>query len=566
MAALVGFGFGMFGETNPLSYFVIATINASVMAISLIAVYCSTWEHSPEEVAQEKIDGIWEGVKKLVIDVLSTFRNRSFRQVLYVVLSTKIAAACIIAFNVFAAGSIAGISNMAISMIAYPVIFAIWKFFYVGFQYLPDVPLNYIPDIDELITLRRREGIYASAQQLVQQLASAIAVSAWGIVLAFSGFIETAGNSDAVTQPLPVPISICAYMLIGCAGFFILGAILGKRLHIDKEQCDMLCAEVKRVREGGKMEDVKPEVKALCEELSGFKYEQCFGHNNVGYQEKTVEPAEPLRDARGRARVFIAPHGHQGAGAASVAGVAGVPAVDDAIRRFNYDYGLRLARMGYVVACPEARGWGPRRDARGQGDAEELYLRGTCLVQAHMAEPLGLSVAGLMTWDLMRLVDYLESRGDLDTDDLGCLGFSGGGLQTLFLAAVDPRVSKAFISGYLYGYADALLHLNGNCACNYTPGLWRLFDMGDIAALIAPRPLVVQSCEQDHLNGPRGLENVCEQVDVVRAGYRLLGAEGNLLHEVCPGPHHLCVTNLPAEVAWLGDRARTLAAGAVDAR
>lgn len=279
-----------------------------------------------------------------------------------------------------------------------------------------------------------------------------------------------------------------------------------------------------------------------------------------------LEPAEPLRDAQGRARAFIAPHGHQGAGAASVAGVAGVPAVDDAIRRFNYDYGLRLARMGYVVACPEARGWGPRRDARGQGDAEEFYLRGTCLVQAHMAEPLGLSVAGLMTWDLMRLVDYLESRGDLDTDDLGCLGFSGGGLQTLFLAAVDPRVSKAFISGYLYGYADALLHLNGNCACNYTPGLWRLFDMGDIAALIAPRPLVVQSCEQDHLSGPRGLENVYEQVDVARAGYRLLDAEDNLLHEVCPGPHHLCVTNLPAEVAWLGDRARTLAAGAVDAR
>lgn len=106
-----------------------------------------------------------------------------------------------------------------------------------------------------------------------------------------------------------------------------------------------------------------------------------------------LEIANPLRDAQGRARCFIAPHGHQGAGAASVAGVAGVPAVDDAIRRFNYDYGLRLARMGYVVACPEARGWGPRRDARGQGDAEEIYLRGTCVVQAHMAEPLGLSVA-----------------------------------------------------------------------------------------------------------------------------------------------------------------------------
>ena len=49
---------------------------------------------------------------------------------------------------------------------------------------------------------------------------------------------------------------------------------------------------VRRVKEGGKMADVKPEVKALCEELSGFKYEDCFAHNNVGFQDGSVTPAE----------------------------------------------------------------------------------------------------------------------------------------------------------------------------------------------------------------------------------------------------------------------------------
>jgi oligogalacturonide transporter len=206
--------------------------------------------------------------------------------------STFGAAGCIVAFVLFAAGSITGVTDVTIAMIAYPIIFAIWKFFYVGFQYLPDIPMNYVPDIDELITLRRREGVYSSAQQFIQQIASALAVSLWGIVLSISGFITTTGNSDQVVQPLSVPISICAYMLVGCAGFFILAAILGRNLHIDKKQCDTLCAEVKRVREGGKMEDVEPDVKALCEQLSGFPYEKCFGHNNVGYQEKTVKPAE----------------------------------------------------------------------------------------------------------------------------------------------------------------------------------------------------------------------------------------------------------------------------------
>lgn len=264
-----------------------------------------------------------------------------------------------------------------------------------------------------------------------------------------------------------------------------------------------------------------------------------------------LEPQSPKLDARGRKCCYICPHGHQGAGAASVAGVTGVPAVDDAVRKFNYDYGLRLARMGYVTVCPDARGWGYRRDWKGQGDDENSFLRGTCLNQARMAEPLGLTVAGLNAWDNMRLIDYLEARGDIAMDDLGCFGFSGGGYMTLYLAVLDPRVCKTFVSGYLYGVDDSLLHLNGNCSCNYTPGLWRLLDMGDIASLIAPRPLLVQSCEEDHLNGSRGLKNVDEQLKIVRDAYKLLGRRDALRHEVCPGGHHLGVTHLVEDIEWL---------------
>ena len=264
-----------------------------------------------------------------------------------------------------------------------------------------------------------------------------------------------------------------------------------------------------------------------------------------------LEPSRPKLDEQGLKHCYICPHGHQGAGAASIAGVTGVPAVDDAVRKFNYDYGLRLARMGYVAVCPDARGWGCRRDWKGQGDDEANYLRGTCLNQARMAEPLGLSVAGLNAWDNIRLIDYLEARGDIAMYDLGCFGFSGGGYMTLYLAALDSRVRKAFVSGYLYGVDDSLMHLNGNCSCNYTPGLWRLLDMGDIASLIAPRPLLVQSCEEDHLNGVRGLANVDEQLDIVRDAYELLGCGEGLRHEVCPGGHHLGVTHLAEDIEWL---------------
>ena len=277
--------------------------------------------------------------------------------------------------------------------------------------------------------------------------------------------------------------------------------------------------------------------------------------HNVWMPFYLLEPQALKLDAHGRKRCYICPHGHQGAGAASVAGVTGVPAVDDAVRKFNYDYGLRLARMGYVTVCPDARGWGYRRDWKGQGDDENSFLRGTCLNQARMAEPLGLTVAGLNAWDNMRLIDYLEARGDIAMDDLGCFGFSGGGYMTLYLAALDPRVRKAFVSGYLYGVDDSLLHLNGNCSCNYVPGLWRLLDMGDIASLIAPRPLLVQSCEGDHLNGARGLANVDEQLDIVRDAYKLVGHADGLSHEVCPGGHHLGVAHLAEDIEWLDEHA-----------
>ena len=262
-------------------------------------------------------------------------------------------------------------------------------------------------------------------------------------------------------------------------------------------------------------------------------------------------PDEPLLGEGGRARCVLCPHGHQGAGKLAVAGVSGIGAVDDAIKKFEYDYGLALARKGFVALCPDARGSGERRDAAGQGDDEQKFLRCSDVQLAHMAEPLGLSVIGMLAWDLRRLIDYVQACDVWDLETLGCVGFSGGGMQTLYLAALDERVRWALVSGYLYGVRDSLLALNNNCSCNYVPGLWRHFDMGDIASLVAPRPLVVQSCTEDHLNGPRGVVNADEQVAVAREAYGLLGEGARVRHDHHAGPHHFCADLLDDEVGWV---------------
>lgn len=234
---------------------------------------------------------------------------------------------------------------------------------------------------------------------------------------------------------------------------------------------------------------------------------------------------------------FIALPGHMGAGKYSVAGCAEIPVVKEAIERFHYDYGMQLAKMGYVAICPDCRGFGERREEALQNDTEEDFIKGSCFQLAHMAEPLGETVAGMCTHDVMRLLDYIYERDEWNLDTLGCLGFSGGGMQTLWAAAMDDRIRQAVISGYMYGYQDSLLLLNGNCSCNYVPHLWEHFDMGDIASLIAPRPLLIQSCRDDHLNGPRGLQNVLEQMDIIKKAYTLHGKGERLIHDVREGGH-----------------------------
>ena len=238
-----------------------------------------------------------------------------------------------------------------------------------------------------------------------------------------------------------------------------------------------------------------------------------------------------LKKQSGPLRAVLCPHGHGGGGKLATAGVGETPQVADAIKHFNYDYGLQLARAGFITFCPDARGFGERREA-------DVDLMGSsCQWLNQMAYPLGQTVAGMWAWDLSRLIDYVETRPDCLPGGVGCAGLSGGGWQTLLVAALDDRVKCAVTSGYFYGCEEALLVMYYNCACNYVPHLYEYADMGDIAALIAPRPLLIETGTFDDLNGPSGVKNVKSQLAITRKAYRLLGAQKALKHDVFEGEH-----------------------------
>ncbi len=255
--------------------------------------------------------------------------------------------------------------------------------------------------------------------------------------------------------------------------------------------------------------------------------------------------------ANSRTRLFLCPPGHNGAGKYTVAGVRSYRQVEEKIRQYHYDYGMQLAELGYVAVCPDSRGFGERRENPESTRDPIWALKGDCRLLAHMGEPLGIPVAGMLAWDLMRAVDYLEWRGQWDVGHAGCMGFSGGGMQTMWISALDNRIKLAVISGYLYGCRDALLAMNENCSCNYVPHLWEHLDMGDIASLIAPKPLLVQSCSEDRLNGQRGLANVLEQVNIIKKAYEVYGARDNFVHDICRGGHQWHGEHLKEQLEYL---------------
>ncbi|MBI4559656.1 MAG: hypothetical protein HY706_18870 [Candidatus Hydrogenedentes bacterium] len=246
----------------------------------------------------------------------------------------------------------------------------------------------------------------------------------------------------------------------------------------------------------------------------------------------------------------INPHGHGGGGKAAVAGIRDHPEIAGAIPKYNYDYGPAFCRAGFVSLCPDARGFGERQETL----AKSSVLNASCQWINNMAIPLGQTVTGMWVWDLQRLIDYAATRPECDLERLGCAGLSGGGLQTLWLTALDTRVKAAVVSGYFYGVKDSLLDLHGNCSCNYVPHLWENADHGELGGLIAPRPLMVQTGDADNLNGVNKLANVTPQVARARKVYKALGAESELVHDIFHGPHRWDGTNsIPFMVRKLTD-------------
>jgi dienelactone hydrolase len=197
---------------------------------------------------------------------------------------------------------------------------------------------------------------------------------------------------------------------------------------------------------------------------------------------------------------------------------------------YQHDFAIQVAEAGMAAVAIEPMAFGCRRDPL---NAQRGLAQKGCEPVAGGALMLGQTLIGWRVWDVMRTIDYIATRADLDAARVGCMGISGGGTATLFAAALEPRLRVAMVSGYLNTFRDSIGSL-AHCVDNYVPGIMTWAEMHDVAGLIAPRPLFVESGERDRIFP---VQSSVESFRAVREIYRVFGADDRIEQEVFPDEH-----------------------------
>ncbi|MGB9758789.1 MAG: alpha/beta hydrolase family protein [Thermoproteota archaeon] len=229
----------------------------------------------------------------------------------------------------------------------------------------------------------------------------------------------------------------------------------------------------------------------------------------------------------------VAMHGH-GYGKNDLVGIweDGTERINPSSRGYHKDFALELVKKGLIVIVPEQAGFGERRE---EEDIKKGPYQSSCWSLSTWALMLGKTTIGRRVWDAMRAIDYLQTRDDVKKDAIGMMGISGGGTTTLFTSALDERVKATVISGYLNTFKDSILSIY-HCIDNFIPGILKYGEMYDVASLIAPRALLIESGTKDDIFP---IESAKYAYEKVREVYRFLNAENKVDSDFFEGRHEI---------------------------
>jgi pimeloyl-ACP methyl ester carboxylesterase len=199
----------------------------------------------------------------------------------------------------------------------------------------------------------------------------------------------------------------------------------------------------------------------------------------------------------------------------------------------------KLTRGGYLVAAIDVRGIGdtkpPHPDEEPSGEFRNLDDAETAM--AYWAWEINESLFGMRVQDVVRSLDYILTRPDVDPSGVWLIGHGMGALWSLYAAALDTRIRATVCDGGLLSYrsltgVDRYLH----AADIIVPGVLQRFDLPHVAAAVADRPLVLLS-PVDAMKSPVGIPLARQTYQWTQATYAVAG-----------GPDHFRVVGRSEEV------------------
>ncbi len=214
---------------------------------------------------------------------------------------------------------------------------------------------------------------------------------------------------------------------------------------------------------------------------------------------------------------------------------------------------INLAKRGYVVLTYDPVGQGERSQFC---DAERGKSRFnlTCGEHAVLGNPLyllGTSLARYRIWDGLRGLDYLASLPEVDPERLGCVGNSGGGTLTAYIAALDRRVRVAVISCYITTLPRRMGNrIEKDPDADPEQDIFGFvsegIDHAGLLALRAPRPTLLGTAREDFFP----IEGARESFAEAQRLFELAGAGDRIRRAEAEGKHGLSLTLRQAAYAW----------------
>jgi oligogalacturonide transporter len=191
-------------------------------------------------------------------------------------------------FSVLAFLFYAYITNLNVSFMVFSAVFVVLGISRAGLYFIPWNIYSFIPDIDEIVTKKRREGIFAGVMVLTRKSTVAIAIMLIGVVLEENGFVKGQGE-----QPIQALHAIVGLMIFATAALLAISFYMTFKFKLTRESHKTLIKEVARLKLGGNLEDCDMETRKVIKDLTGYEYDKVWGNTPGRKTTATLTPDAP---------------------------------------------------------------------------------------------------------------------------------------------------------------------------------------------------------------------------------------------------------------------------------